>query len=78
MIKSTINDHLINDNDSIFLKYRCSNGFCDLCILIIFFFQTELRKHFTDILQEKLYALRKEAEELHKVRKAEEPLKADR
>ncbi|XP_048740582.2 tafazzin-like [Ostrea edulis] len=26
---------------------------------------TELRKHFTDILQEKLYALRKEAEELH-------------
>lgn len=43
-----------------------------------FFFQTELRKHFTDILQEKLYALRKEAEELHKVRKAEEPHKADR
>lgn len=39
---------------------------------------TELRKHFTDILQEKLYALRKEAEELHKVRKAEEPHKADR
>lgn len=39
MIKSTINDHLINDNDSIFLKYRCSNGFCDLCILIIFFFR---------------------------------------
>lgn len=43
-----------------------------------FFFQTELRKHFTDILQEKLYALRKEAEELHKVRKAEEPHKPDR
>lgn len=40
MIKSTIlNDHLINDNDFIFLKYRCSNGFCDLCILINFFFR---------------------------------------
>ncbi|XP_061187651.1 tafazzin-like [Saccostrea echinata] len=30
---------------------------------------TELRKHFTDILQEKLYALRKEAEELHQKHK---------
>lgn len=47
-------------------------------VFSLFFFQTELRKHFTDILQEKLYALRKEAEELHKVRKAEEPHKADR
>lgn len=37
MIKFIINNYFINDNDFIFFKYRCSNGFCDLCIFIIFF-----------------------------------------